>query len=92
VLVGDVRRRGTYTPIMRDVLNMEAHLGVLRSIIIKAQHHLPFRLKIVCGDGGSPHSRILCGVPEALTLGMVGQLNSPPRFEVANTGLVGELP
>lgn len=39
VLVGDVRRRGTYTPIIRDVLNMESHLGALRSIIIKTQHH-----------------------------------------------------
>jgi hypothetical protein len=39
VLVGDVRRRGVYTPIVRDVLNMERELGELRSIIIKAQHN-----------------------------------------------------
>ena len=39
VLVGDVRRRGRYTPIVRDVLRFEKHLGELRSIIIKTQHH-----------------------------------------------------
>jgi len=39
VLVGDVRRRGKYTPIVRDVLRLERDLGELRSIIIKAQHH-----------------------------------------------------
>jgi hypothetical protein len=39
VLVGDVRRRGRYTPIVRDVLRLEKHLGELRSVIIKAQHH-----------------------------------------------------
>ncbi len=39
VLVGDLRRKGKYTPIVRDVLNMEHHLGTLRSVIIKAQHH-----------------------------------------------------
>ena len=38
VLVGDVRRRGLYYPIMRDVLNMEHDLGQLRSIVIKLQH------------------------------------------------------
>lgn len=38
VLIGDVRRRGRYTPIVRDVLNLESELGQLRSIIIKAQH------------------------------------------------------
>jgi len=37
VLVGDVRRQGTYTPIVRDVLSMD-ELGQLRSIIIKIQH------------------------------------------------------
>jgi hypothetical protein len=39
VLVGDVRKGGRYTPIVRDVLRLEPHLGELRSIIIKAQHH-----------------------------------------------------
>jgi DNA modification methylase len=39
ILVGDVRRRGVYFPIVRDVLTMEAELGQLRSIIIKAQHN-----------------------------------------------------
>lgn len=39
VLVGDVRRRGLYYPIIRDVLNMEPRLGQLRSIIIKVQHN-----------------------------------------------------
>ncbi len=39
VLVGDVRRQGRYTPIVRDVLRLERDLGELRSIIIKAQHH-----------------------------------------------------
>lgn len=38
VLVGDVRRRGTYTPIVRDLLCLEGELGQLRSVIIKAQH------------------------------------------------------
>jgi hypothetical protein len=39
ILIGDVRRRGVYTPIMRDILNWERELGALRSIIIKTQHH-----------------------------------------------------
>ncbi len=39
VLIGDVRRRGRYTPIVRDILRMEPYLGELRSIIIKAQHN-----------------------------------------------------
>ncbi|MBK8912988.1 MAG: DNA modification methylase [Phycisphaerales bacterium] len=38
ILVGDIRRNGTYTPLIRDVLNLEGELGQLRSIIIKAQH------------------------------------------------------
>jgi hypothetical protein len=39
VLVGDVRRRGIYVPIIRDVLLVERDLGLLKSIIIKAQHN-----------------------------------------------------
>lgn len=39
VLVGDVRRRGLYYPIIRDVLNMEPNLGQLRSSIVKVQHN-----------------------------------------------------
>lgn len=39
VLIGDVRRRGTYTPIIRDVLTLEPRLGAFCSILIKAQHH-----------------------------------------------------
>lgn len=39
VLVGDVRRFGIYTPIIRDVLNLEGTVGKLCSIIIKEQHH-----------------------------------------------------
>ena len=39
VLVGDIRRRGFYIPIVRDVLAMEGELGQIRSIIIKAQHN-----------------------------------------------------
>lgn len=39
VLIGDVRRQGSYTPIVRDVLNMEGLLGQVRSIIVKQQHH-----------------------------------------------------
>lgn len=39
VLVGDDRRKGSYFPIVRDVLNFEPDLGQLRSIIIKAQHN-----------------------------------------------------
>lgn len=39
VLVGDVRRRGRYYSILRELLNTETSLGRLRSIIIKAQHN-----------------------------------------------------
>ncbi len=39
VLVGDVRRRGAYTPLGRDVMNMAGRVGILRSVIIKAQHN-----------------------------------------------------
>ena len=37
VLIGDVRRKGKYTPIVKDVLNFP--YGELRSIIIKVQHN-----------------------------------------------------
>ena len=37
VLIGDVRRKGRYTPIVKDVLNFPD--GEVRSIIIKVQHH-----------------------------------------------------
>jgi hypothetical protein len=37
VLIGDVRRGGKYTPIVKDVLNLS--FGELRSIIIKVQHN-----------------------------------------------------
>ena len=37
VLIGDVRRSGKYTPIVKDVLNLP--LGEIRSIIIKVQHN-----------------------------------------------------
>lgn len=40
ILVADVRRRGRYFPIVRDLLNWEGELGELRSIIIKAQHNV----------------------------------------------------
>ena len=39
VLVGDVRRAGKYYPIVRDVMNLEGHVGELRSVIVKAQHN-----------------------------------------------------
>lgn len=39
VLVGHIRRRGTYTPLGRDTMNMAESLGELVSVIIKAQHH-----------------------------------------------------
>jgi hypothetical protein len=39
ILVGDVRRKGVYIPIVRDVLALEGELGQLRSVIIKAQHN-----------------------------------------------------
>lgn len=38
VLIGDVRRSGVYTPIVRDVLNFEG-LGSVCSILIKVQHN-----------------------------------------------------
>lgn len=37
VLIGDVRRSGRYTPIVKDVLNFP--MGEIRSIIIKVQHN-----------------------------------------------------
>ena len=37
VLIGDVRRSGKYTPIVKDVLNLP--FGEIRSIIIKVQHN-----------------------------------------------------
>jgi len=37
VLIGDVRRKGKYTPIVKDVLGFPC--GELRSIIIKVQHN-----------------------------------------------------
>ncbi len=37
VLIGDVRRKGIYTPIVKDVLNFPQ--GQIRSIIIKVQHN-----------------------------------------------------
>jgi hypothetical protein len=37
VLIGDVRRGGKYTPIVKDVLNLP--FGEIRSIIIKVQHN-----------------------------------------------------
>jgi len=37
VLIGDVRRSGKYTPIVKDVLNFP--MGEIRSVIIKVQHH-----------------------------------------------------
>jgi hypothetical protein len=37
ILIGDVRRSGKYTPIVKDVLNLP--IGEIRSIIIKLQHN-----------------------------------------------------
>jgi hypothetical protein len=37
VLIGDVRRAGKYTPIVKDVLNFP--YGEIRSVIIKVQHN-----------------------------------------------------
>ena len=37
VLIGDVRRGGKYTPIVKDVLNFP--VGEIRSVIIKVQHN-----------------------------------------------------
>jgi tRNA1(Val) A37 N6-methylase TrmN6 len=39
VLVGDIRRQGQYTAIVRDVVSLEPELCQLRAIIIKAQHN-----------------------------------------------------
>lgn len=50
ILVGDVRRNGAYTPIIRDILNMEGRLGLLRSIIIKTQHN--------CQSDGKAYGRM----------------------------------
>ena len=50
ILVGDVRRFGVYTPIVRDVLNLESELGQLRAIIIKAQHN--------CRSDGTEYTRL----------------------------------
>jgi hypothetical protein len=37
ILIGDVRRGGRYTPIVKDVLNLP--FGEIRSVIIKVQHN-----------------------------------------------------
>ena len=37
LLIGDLRRQGTFTPIFHDILQMQ--IGELKSIIIKVQHH-----------------------------------------------------
>ncbi len=50
VLVGDVRRKGMYYPIVRDVLNMDGEIGALRSVIIKAQHN--------CQSDGKVYARM----------------------------------
>ncbi len=55
VLVGDVRRRGVYTPIIHDVLNLNGELGDLQSVIIKAQHR--------CRSDGYAYGRKLENVP-----------------------------
>lgn len=39
VLVGDVRKRGRYYPIIREVLNLDGKVGELRSVIVKLQHN-----------------------------------------------------
>lgn len=39
VLVADVRRRGTYFPLGRDVCNLDGAVGQLRSVVIKVQHN-----------------------------------------------------
>ncbi len=39
VLVGDIRKQGRYFPMVRDVLNLEAELGKLASVIVKVQHN-----------------------------------------------------
>lgn len=39
VLVGDVRKRGVYFPLVREVTFLSAEIGELRSVIIKAQHN-----------------------------------------------------
>ena len=39
VLVGDLRRKGKYRPIVRDVMNLEGKIGQIRSVIIKTQHN-----------------------------------------------------
>jgi len=39
VLVGDVRKRGRYYPLVREVLNLDGTVGELRSVIIKLQHN-----------------------------------------------------
>lgn len=39
VLVGDIRRKGSYMPLGRDVMNMSGTIGELVSVIIKAQHN-----------------------------------------------------
>lgn len=39
VLIGDVRRRGQYYPLGREVMRLDGRIGTLRSVIIKAQHN-----------------------------------------------------
>jgi len=40
VLVGDVRKRGRYYPIARDVMNLAGELGELVSVVIKTQYNV----------------------------------------------------
>jgi hypothetical protein len=42
VLIGDVRRKGRYTPIIKDILNIP--YGELRCVIIKLQHNCTSKL------------------------------------------------
>lgn len=71
VLIGDVRRKGKYVPIIRDVMNLEAAIGPIRSVIIKAQHNcrsdkvanaamedVPIRHEycVIFKSGAAPHS------------------------------------
>lgn len=67
VLVGDVRRRGMYYPLGRDVMCMK-DLGQLVSVIVKAQHHCRSDGKEYGAMPETPIRHELCAVFKNVTV------------------------
>lgn len=68
VLVGDIRRRGTYTCMLRDLLNWEGDLGQLKSVIIKEQHNCQSDRTRYTGLQDAPIKHEYCAVFQKPTL------------------------